>query len=145
MITQSTVLLMVCIGALILILALLILFHENATATKGYQLRSLQRERIMLLLEQEVLNMEIAESQALQHLQEDAQILGMIPVLHPSYARALPSNSSSSSSSNTSSLSSPSSAASTGSGDTTKLDRVDGEVSSESVRNEDDVVTTTKE
>ena len=76
---------MTCIGALILILALLILFHENATATKGYQLRTLERERSLLLLEQEVLNMQIAQSQSLDHLRNDAQISSMLPLQKPRY------------------------------------------------------------
>ncbi|MBI2635909.1 hypothetical protein HYW84_01125 [Candidatus Peregrinibacteria bacterium] len=80
MVTQSTALLMVCIGTLILGLALLILFHENANATKGYNLRKLENQRSMLLLEQEVLNMQIAEAQALEHLQQDALIQAMIPM-----------------------------------------------------------------
>lgn len=71
---------MVCIGTLILGLALLILFHENANATKGYNLRKLENQRSMLLLEQEVLNMQIAEAQALEHLQQDALIQAMIPM-----------------------------------------------------------------
>lgn len=77
--------LMVSIGSLILILALLILFHENANATKGYQLRGLEHERSVLLLEQEILNMQIAEAQSLQHLKDDAQIQGMPLVQHPQY------------------------------------------------------------
>lgn len=76
---------MACIGALILILALLILFHENANATKGYRLRSLERERSLLLLEQEVLNMHIAQAQALQNLQDDPQIAGMLAVRNAKY------------------------------------------------------------
>lgn len=85
MVNQSTALLMVCIGTLILFLAFLILFHENANATKGYRLRSLERERSLLLLEQEVLNMQIAEAQALQNLRDDSQIQGMIPVRNAKY------------------------------------------------------------
>lgn len=79
---------MTCIGTLILVLALLILFHENATATKGYQLRGLQKERSMLLLEQEILNMQIAESQSLQHLQEDPQIQAMLTPRNARYLQA---------------------------------------------------------
>jgi hypothetical protein len=79
MVTQSTMLLMVSIGALILVLALLILFHENANATKGYNLRKLENQRSILLLQQEVLNMQIAESQALEHLQSDPLIQAMLP------------------------------------------------------------------
>ena len=69
--------LMVCIGALILLLALLILFHENANATKGYRLRSLERERSQLLLEQEILNMKMAAQQSIGVLQKDEQVANM--------------------------------------------------------------------
>ncbi len=77
MVNQSTMLLMVSIGALILVLALLILVHENANATKGYSLRRLENQRSLLLLDQEVLNMQIAEAQSLSALQNDPQIAGM--------------------------------------------------------------------
>lgn len=82
---QSTVLLMVAIGSLILILALLILFHENANATKGYRLRTLERERSLLMLQQEVLNMQIAQAQALGTLKDDSQIMTMVAVRSPRY------------------------------------------------------------
>ena len=71
------ILLMVAIGSLILILALLILFHENANATKGYRLRTLEHERSQLLLEEEVLKMEIAQEQALENLQNNKRIQAM--------------------------------------------------------------------
>jgi hypothetical protein len=77
MVDESTVLLMVAIGALILILALLILFHENANATKGYELRTLEHQRSQLLLNEEVQNMQIAQEQALENLQQDAKIKSM--------------------------------------------------------------------
>ena len=80
MVTQSTAMLMVCVGTLILGLALLILFHENANATKGYNLRKLENQRSILLLEQEVLNMQIAEAQALEYLEKDALIQAMVPL-----------------------------------------------------------------
>ncbi len=79
---------MTCIGGLILLLALLILFHENANATKGYSLRKLENQRSVLLLEQEVLNMQTAEAQALDHLQNDPQVLKMIPFSKPVYVKA---------------------------------------------------------
>lgn len=85
MVNQSTVLLMVSIGALILILALLILFHQNSNATKGYLLRNLERERSQLLLEQEVLNMQVAKAQAMENIEADRQIQTMIPVRKPQY------------------------------------------------------------
>lgn len=90
LVTQSTALLMACIGTLIFALALLILFHQNATATKGYELRGLERERSMLLLEQEVLNMQIADAQSLQRLQTEEQIQNMKPLAKPRYVRIEP-------------------------------------------------------
>lgn len=84
-IDQSTMLLMVVIGTLILILALLILLHQNATATKGYRLRKLERERSQLLLEEEVLRMHVAEAQSLDILQKDRQIQATIPIKNPLY------------------------------------------------------------
>ena len=89
LVTQSTALLMICIGSLILILALLILFHENATATKGYELRGLERERTVLLLEQEVLNMQIADAQALERLKDDPQVQSMSVLTQSHYVSPL--------------------------------------------------------
>ena len=76
---------MVCIGSLILLLALLILFHQNANATKGYQLRTLERERSRLLLDEEVIKMQIAEAQALKQLETDNSIQAMIPAKRMQY------------------------------------------------------------
>ncbi len=86
MVDQSTMLLMVAIGSLILILALLILFHQNANATRGYMLRSLERERSKLLLEEEVLNMQIAQAQSLRQLETDQQIQSMLTPRSLTYA-----------------------------------------------------------
>ena len=85
LVDQSTVLLMVAIGSLILLLALLILFHENANATKGYRLRKLEQLRSQLLLEEEVLKMQIAQGQALEKLQQDKKITAMVVVKKPLY------------------------------------------------------------
>lgn len=85
MVNQSTIILTAAIGAIILMLALLILFHQNANATKGYTLRTLERERSELLLEEEILKMQIAQSQALEQLDSDPLITAMIPVRGASY------------------------------------------------------------
>lgn len=77
---------MACIGSLILVLALLILFHQNANATRGYQLRTLERERSRLLLDQELLQMKIAEAQALERLVDDNGVQAMIPFKNPVYS-----------------------------------------------------------
>ena len=90
LVNQSTMLLMVSIGSLILVLALLILFHQNANATKGYQLRTLERERSRLLLDEEVLKMQIAQSQALKKLENDTFIQSMIVIKNPLYSKDEP-------------------------------------------------------
>lgn len=76
---------MVSIGSLILLLALLILFHQNANATRGYQLRTLERERSRLLLDEEILQMQIAEAQALTVLEKDNYIQAMVSIRNPAY------------------------------------------------------------
>lgn len=86
MVTSSTVLLMSVIGTLILILAFLILFHENANATNGYRLRNLERDRSVLLLELEILNMQVAQAQALENLNADPQVQAMVAPRNPRYA-----------------------------------------------------------
>jgi hypothetical protein len=85
MVNQSTMILTVAIGAIILMLALLILFHQNANATKGYTLRTLERERSELLLEEEVLKMQIAQAQALERLESDPLITLMLPARGAQY------------------------------------------------------------
>ncbi|HCI03777.1 MAG: hypothetical protein QF755_05435 [Candidatus Peribacteraceae bacterium] len=86
LINQSTILLMVAIGSIILMLALLILFHQNANATKGYTLRNLERERSQLLLEEEVLKMQVAKAQALHELEDEPQVQAMVPIKRPRYS-----------------------------------------------------------
>ncbi len=90
MVNQSTMLLMVAIGSLIIILALMILFHQNANATKGYLLRTLERERSQLLLEEETLKMKLAEAQSLGTLEGDKKIQTMISARDMRYAEASP-------------------------------------------------------
>lgn len=91
LVDQSTILLMVVIGALILMLALLILFHENANATKGYRLRNLEYQRTQLLLEQEIQQMQVAEHQAIEKLQNDTKIQTMITAKNPTYVTGVAS------------------------------------------------------
>ena len=81
MVSASTATLLFVTGALIVLLALLILFNENYNATKGYKLRTLERERSQLLLTEEVLKMHIAEAQALNTFQNDSAINAMIPLI----------------------------------------------------------------
>ena len=85
MMNSSTILLLVVIGTLIIVLALLILFHHNLNATKGYRLRSLERVRAELMLEQEVLNMQIAKSQSLDNLKNDPQVQAMLKPKNSKY------------------------------------------------------------
>jgi len=85
MVSASTATLLFATGVLIILLALLILFNENYNATKGYKLRTLERERSQLLLTEELLNMRIAEAQALNTFQNDPAILAMPKMTRPQY------------------------------------------------------------
>ncbi|MBT3293080.1 hypothetical protein HN512_01070 [Candidatus Peregrinibacteria bacterium] len=85
LVNQSTKLLMGSIGLLILLLAFLTLFHQNANATRGYQLRNLERERSQLLLDQEIVQMQVAQKQALTLLEKDIYIQSMVQVKRPKY------------------------------------------------------------
>lgn len=87
MVVSSTVLLLFTIGTLIIVLALLILFDHNINATKGYKLRSFERVRNQLLVQQESLNMDIARSQALLTLEGDPKIISMEKVKKPTYVK----------------------------------------------------------
>lgn len=87
MMNSSTMLLLVAIATLIIVLALLILFHHNLNATKGYKLRSLEFVRTELLNEQEVLNMDLAKSQALESIVNDPQVTAMLKPVKPKYIR----------------------------------------------------------
>jgi hypothetical protein len=87
MMSTSMVILLFATAALIILLALLILFNENYNATKGYKLRTLERERSQLLLAEELLKMRLAEAQALATFQSDPQILGMVDIAQPTYIR----------------------------------------------------------
>ena len=87
MVSTSTATLLFVTGALIVLLAMLILFNENYNATKGYKLRTLERERSQLLLTEEVLNMHIAESQAMETMLNDSMITTMIPDTKAQYVR----------------------------------------------------------
>lgn len=91
LVDQSTILLMAVIGSLILILALLILFHENANATKGYRLRTLEYQRTQLLLEAEIQQMQVAEQQSLDTLQSDTSISAMVQAKNPAYVTGVAS------------------------------------------------------
>ena len=87
MMSASTVTLLIATGALIIALALLILFNENYNATKGYKLRTLERERSQLLVTEEVLKMRIAEAQALGTFQNDPLILAMVKAKGAEYIK----------------------------------------------------------
>src|SRR3990167_9837840 len=85
MVSASMATLLFVTGVLIIMLAMLILFNENHNATKGYKLRTLERERSQLLLTEEVLKMHIAEAQALETMLTDPVINAMIPLAKPTY------------------------------------------------------------
>lgn len=85
LVNQSTILLMGAIATLIILLALLILFHQNANATKGYMLRTLNKERSRLQLQEEVQKLELTQEQSLENIESDKQIKAMIDARDLSY------------------------------------------------------------
>lgn len=84
---QGALLLMTTIGVLIVILALLILFHQNANATKGYLLRTLERDRTQLLRDEEMLNLELAKEQSLEKIEHSEKVQVMVEPKKIQYAR----------------------------------------------------------
>jgi hypothetical protein len=90
LISWSSASLLIVTGVLIILLAVVILVYENASATRGYRLRTLERERTQLLLSQEIINMEIAEQQSLMNLASDPQILGMEESRRAQFVKPIP-------------------------------------------------------
>ena len=84
---QGTFLLMTTIGILIVILALLILFHQNANATKGYLLRNLEKDRTNLLRDEETLNLDLAKEQSLEKIESSEYVKQMIAPKAIQYAK----------------------------------------------------------
>lgn len=73
---------------IVCIISMLYLAHSNKVATKGYELKSLKEERSMLMTENEVWNMKIARSQAIEKIKSDPLIAQMKTAEAPKYIRA---------------------------------------------------------
>lgn len=63
---------------LVAMVSLVYLAHANKSATKGYVLKELQQEQVVLLKKLEVVDMQIAEATSLQKLDGDAVVASMI-------------------------------------------------------------------
>lgn len=74
----TTNLIRITIGVCILLLAVLILIHQNINATNGYLFRSLERDRSSLLREEEIIKNELAQEQSLEQLENSATIEQMV-------------------------------------------------------------------
>jgi len=72
---------------IICVVSLLYLAHSNKVATKGYELKNLKEERSMLMTENEIWNMKIARSQAIENIKTDPVIAQMQEVTQPQYIR----------------------------------------------------------
>lgn len=72
---------------IICIVSLFYLAHSNKVATKGYELKNLKEERTMLITENEIWNMKIARSRALEKIKDDPIIAQMNKVSQPKYIR----------------------------------------------------------
>jgi sensor domain CHASE-containing protein len=74
----TTNLIRITIGVCILFLAVLILIHQNSTATSGYLFRTLERDRSALLREEELVKNELATEQSLKQLEQSATVQSMV-------------------------------------------------------------------
>ena len=72
---------------LIAVISLIFLSHSNRNATKGYALKNLEIQRLELLTENEVWDMEISQVKSLDSIQSDPKILSMIKADTPMYVR----------------------------------------------------------
>jgi hypothetical protein len=63
------------------------LANANRNATKGYALKTLEKERSRLVTENEIWSMQIAKVQALTNLQNDPKIMNMVKANEPLFIR----------------------------------------------------------
>ncbi len=75
--------LVVLIGIFVLIISFLYLAHANKNATKGYALKTLEQERQELVMENDKLDMRIAEVRSLGALRTPE----MVKVKNPAFIR----------------------------------------------------------
>lgn len=75
------------IVVLIAVISLIFLSHSNRNATKGYALKNLEMQRLELLTENEVWDMEISQVKSLDSIQSDPKILSMVKAKTPKYVR----------------------------------------------------------
>lgn len=75
------------IAVLIVVISLIFLSHSNRNATKGYALKNLEMQRLQLLTENEVWDMEISQVKSLDSIQSDPKILSMVKAETPKYVR----------------------------------------------------------
>ncbi len=73
--------------ALVAIVSFLYLAHANRNATKGYSLKSLEQQRGHLMVQNEILDMQIAQIRSLDALQNDPKILSMRRADQPQFVR----------------------------------------------------------
>ena len=73
--------------ALVALISLAYLANSNANATKGYALKNLELKRSQLVTENEVWDMEIAKTQALESLQNDPKVQKMVKADQPLFIR----------------------------------------------------------
>lgn len=72
---------------LVALISLAYLANANRNATKGYALKNLEYERSRLLTENEVWDMEIAQVQSLNTIQNDPKIKSMVSIDKPLFIR----------------------------------------------------------
>lgn len=71
--------------ALILMIGLLYIVQVNRATTKGYQMRTLEDQIELLGIENQHLEMKVAENKSVASINERVQMLGMVPATTPDY------------------------------------------------------------
>lgn len=78
---------------IISLLALFYLAQTQLSATKGYQIRTLEEKKEKLLLENERLELEAARLKSISNIKNAADELQMIPATQVNYLKEAPKNS----------------------------------------------------
>lgn len=79
--------LIIFIVSLICVISLIYLVHSNQTATKGYILKELQREKNDLAIENEIWDMKISRARSLSSLQNNSYVSDMVRADEPIFVR----------------------------------------------------------
>ena len=79
--------LVIFVVTLICLISLAYLVHSNKTATKGYVLKQLQKEKSQLVIENEIWDMKISRARSLASLGSNSFVAKMVDSSTPTFVR----------------------------------------------------------